>query len=201
MQIMPPALTALIDSLSRLPGIGKKTATRLALYLMRRPAAEAGNLARALAGLHEHIRLCSNCFAFSEEDPCQLCSDPRRNRQTVCVVEGPADMLAIEKTGAFRGQYHLLHGVLSPMDGIGPDELKVEALRKRIVRQGVVEVLIATSSTVPGEATASYLLEQLQDMKVKISRLAYGIPMGMDIKYADEMTLARAIEARSYARP
>ena len=201
MQIMPPALTALIDQLSRLPGIGKKTATRLALYLMRRPAAEAGNLARALAGLHEHIRLCSNCFAFSEADPCQLCSDPRRNRQTVCVVEGPADMLAIEKTGAFRGQYHLLHGVLSPMDGIGPDELKVEALRKRIVRQGVVEVLIATSSTVPGEATASYLLEQLQDMKVKISRLAYGIPMGMDIKYADEMTLARAIEARSYARP
>ena len=201
MQIMPSALTALIDQLSRLPGIGKKTATRLALYLMRRPAAEAGNLARALAGLHEHIRLCSNCFAFSEEDPCQLCSDPRRNRQTVCVVEGPADMLAIEKTGAFRGQYHLLHGVLSPMDGIGPDELKVEALRKRIVRQGVVEVLIATSSTVPGEATASYLLEQLQDMKVKISRLAYGIPMGMDIKYADEMTLARAIEARSYARP
>jgi len=201
MQIMPPALTALIDHLSRLPGIGKKTATRLALYLVRRPPSEAGNLARALAGLHEHIRLCSNCFAFSEADPCSLCADPRRNAQTICVVEGPADMLAIEKTGVFRGQYHLLHGVLSPMDGIGPEELKIEALRKRIGRQQVTEVLIATSSTVPGEATASYLLEQLQDMKVKISRLACGIPMGMDIKYADEMTLARAIEARRYSPP
>jgi len=196
MQIMPPALTALIDSLSRLPGIGKKTATRLALYLVRRPPSEAANLAKALAGLHDHIRLCSNCFAFSEADPCALCADPKRNNRTVCVVEGAADMLAIEKSGAFKGQYHILHGVLSPMDGIGPEELKVGALRRRIERQGVEEVLVATSSTVPGEATASYLLQQLQGMNVKISRLACGIPMGMDIKYADEMTLARAIEAR-----
>ena len=200
MQIMPPALTALIDSFSRLPGIGKKTATRLALYLVRRPPAEAGNLARALAGLHEHIRLCSNCFSFSETDPCALCADPKRNSRTICVVEGPADMLAIEKTGVFRGQYHLLHGVLSPMDGFGPEELKVEALCNRIDRQGVTEVLIATSSTVPGEATASYLLEQLQGTKITISRLACGIPMGMDIKYADEMTLAKAIEARQFSR-
>jgi len=196
MQIIPPALTALIDSLSRLPGIGKKTATRLALYLVRRHPSEAANLAKALAGLHDHIRLCSNCFAFSESDPCALCADPKRNSRTICVVEGPADMLAIEKSGAFKGQYHILHGVLSPMDGIGPEELKVEALRRRIERQGVEEVLIATSSTVPGEATASYLHQQLQGMNVNISRLACGIPMGMDIKYADEMTLARAIEAR-----
>lgn len=198
MQIMPPALTGLIDDLSRLPGIGRKTATRLALYLVRRPPGEARNLARSLATLHEHIRLCSNCFAFSESDPCAVCADPKRTAQLVCVVEGPADMMAIEKASVFRGQYHILHGVLSPMDGIGPDEIKVSELLKRIRRQQVTEVLIATSSTVPGEATASYLIERLQHEKVKISRLACGIPMGMDIKYADELTLARAIESRHF---
>jgi len=196
MQIMPPALIGLIDALGRLPGIGKKTATRLALYLVRRPQQEARDLARALADLHDHIRLCSNCFAFSEADPCSLCADQRRTPQLICVVEGPADMLAIEKTGAFQGQYHILHGVLSPMDGIGPEEIKVEALLKRIASQQVKEILIATSSTVPGEATASYLMERLQGSKIKVSRLACGIPMGMDIKYADELTLTRAIEAR-----
>ena len=197
MQLMPPALAGLIDDLGRLPGIGKKTATRLALYLVRRPPSEARNLARSLASLHEHIRLCSNCFAFSESDPCVVCADPKRIPQLICVVEGPADMLAVEKAGVFRGQYHILHGVLAPMDGIGPDEIKVEELLRRIRRQQVEEVLIATSSTVPGEATASYLIEQLQHEKVKISRLACGIPMGMDIKYADELTLARAIESRN----
>jgi recombination protein RecR len=198
MQIMPPALTGLIDDLSRLPGIGRKTATRLALYLVRRPPGEARSLARSLATLHEHIRLCSNCFAFSESDPCAVCADPKRTPQMICVVEGPADMMAIEKAGVFRGQYHILHGVLSPMDGIGPDEIKVGELLKRIRRQQVAEILIATSSTVPGEATASYLIERLQHEKVKISRLACGIPMGMDIKYADELTLARAIESRHF---
>lgn len=198
MQIMPPALTGLIDDLSRLPGIGRKTATRLALYLVRRPPGEARNLARSLATLHEHIKLCSNCFSFSESDPCAICADPKRTPQMICVVEGPADMMAIEKTGSFRGQYHILHGVLSPMDGIGPEEIKVGALVRRIQRQLVAEILIATSSTVPGEATASYLIEQLQHEKVKISRLACGIPMGMDIKYADELTLARAIESRHF---
>ncbi len=198
MQIMPPALEGLIGELSRLPGIGKKTATRLALYLVRRPPSEARSLARSLSTLHEHIRLCSNCFAFSESDPCVVCGDPERTPQLVCVVEGPADMLAIEKAGVFRGQYHILHGVLSPMDGIGPDEIKIGELLKRIRRQRVEEVLIATSSTVPGEATASYLVERLQNEKIKISRLACGIPMGMDIKYADELTLARAIESRSF---
>lgn len=197
MQLMPPALAGLIDDLGRLPGIGKKTATRLALYLVRRPPSEARNLARSLASLHEHIRLCSNCFAFSESDPCVVCADPKRTPQLICVVEGPADMLAVEKAGVFRGQYHILHGVLAPMDGIGPDEIKVEELLRRIRRQQVEEILIATSSTVPGEATASYLIERLQHEKVKISRLACGIPMGMDIKYADELTLARAIESRN----
>ncbi len=190
----------MITDLNRLPGIGKKTATRLALYILRRPAAEAQNLARDLAELHDAIRLCGNCFAFSETDPCGICSDPRRDPRLICVVEEPADLMAIEKTGAFKGQYHILHGVLSPMDGIGPDEIKVEALLVRVKRQQAAEVLIATSSTVPGEATAAYLVKRLQEeTETSVTRLACGIPMGMDIKYADGMTLSRAIEARKQA--
>lgn len=198
--ILPPALVALIDDLQRLPGIGRKTATRLALHVMRRPASEARMLARSLAGLHEAIRLCSVCFSFSEDDPCSLCRDSRRDAKMVCVVEGAADMLTIEKTGVYKGLYHLLHGALAPMEGIGPEDLRVDALITRVRRDGVREVLIATSSTVPGEATASYLLERLLPEGVTVSRLACGIPMGMDIKYADEMTLARAIERRQFSR-
>ncbi|MEW6288288.1 MAG: recombination mediator RecR [Thermodesulfobacteriota bacterium] len=196
MNVVPPALARLIADFNRLPGVGRKTATRLALHLLRRPAAEAQALARDLHDLHETIRLCSNCFAFSETDPCAICADQGRDGSLVCVVEEAADLMAIEKTGAFKGQYHILHGVLSPMDGIGPDEIKIHALIERIDRQQVAEVLIATSSTVPGEATAAYLIDSLRKKKVKVTRLACGIPMGMDIKYADELTLSRAIEAR-----
>jgi recombination protein RecR len=196
MNVVPPALARLIDDLNRLPGIGKKTATRLALHILRRPAAEAHDLAHDLANLHEAIHLCSNCFAFSESDPCVICGDPGRDGSLVCVVEEPADLMAIEKVAAFKGQYHILHGVLSPMDGVGPAEIKIDALLTRVRKQKVAEVLIATSSTVPGEATASYLASRLQALPVKITRLACGIPMGMDIKYADELTLAKAIEAR-----
>ena len=199
MEVVPQPLARLIDDLKRLPGIGKKTATRLALYLLRRPAAEAQNMARDLADLHSSIGLCSNCFAFSENDPCDICSDPKRDDGLICVVEEPGDLMAVEKTGSFKGHYHILHGVLSPMDGIGPDELKIDALLTRIKRQGTREVLIATCSTVPGEATASYLLQRLKGKPVKVTRLACGIPMGMDIKYADEITLGRAIEARNNA--
>jgi recombination protein RecR len=196
MQVVPPALERLIVDLTKLPGIGRKTATRLALYILRRPASEARTLVDDLASLHSSIRLCSGCYAFSETDPCAICGDPRRNSRLVCVVEEPGDLMSIEKTGAFRGVYHILHGVLSPMDGIGPRELKTRELLERIERQQVEEVLIATSSTVPGEATASYIMDRLNDLPVRVSRLACGIPMGMDIKYADEHTLARAIEAR-----
>ena len=196
MNVVPAALERLIADFTKLPGIGKKTATRLALYVLRRPAAEAQILARDLGDLHASIHLCANCFAFSEDDPCNICSDPRRDGRLICVVEEPADLMVIEKSGAFKGQYHILHGVLSPVDGIGPSELKVEALLQRIKEQGVREVLLATSSTVPGEATASYLVSRLTATAVKVSRLARGIPMGMDIKYADELTLARAIELR-----
>ena len=196
MQAVPPALDRLIKDLSKLPGIGKKTATRLALYILRRPSSEARSLVENLALLHSSITLCSSCFAFSESDPCSICDDPRRNSRLVCVVEEPGDLLSIEKTGAFRGVYHILHGVLSPMDGIGPKEIKIRELCDRIENSDVEEVLLATSSTVPGEATASFLMDYLRKYPVRITRLACGIPMGMDIKYADEHTLARAIESR-----
>ena len=196
MKVIPPALERLINDLAKLPGIGRKSATRLALYILRRPAADARNLADDLLALHETIRLCHQCFTFSETDPCVICGDPNRNPRLVCVVEEPDDQIAIEKTGAFRGVYHILHGVIAPMDGIGPGELKIRELRQRVASSQVDEVLLATSSTVPGEATASYLAELLKESRLKISRLACGIPMGMDIKYADEHTLAKAIESR-----
>jgi len=196
MQVVPPALERLIADLARLPGIGRKTASRLALYILRRPSSEALELAEGLAVLHGSICLCGSCFAFSETDPCAICSDARRDASLLCVVEEPGDMMSIEKTAAFRGVYHILHGVLSPMDGIGPDELKMKELFARLRGANVREVLIATSSTVPGEATASYLMDRLRRFPVKVTRLACGIPMGMDIKYADEYTLARAIESR-----
>ncbi len=196
MQVVPPALERLIKELTKLPGIGRKTATRLALYILRRPAAEAGGLAESLRELHAGIRLCSCCFAFSESDPCVICSDATRNSRLICVVEEPGDLMAIEKTAAYRGLYHILHGVLAPMDGIGPEELKVKELLTRIRQEEIEEILVATSSTVPGEATANFLMDRLSGIPVKVTRLACGIPMGMDIKYADEHTLARAIESR-----
>jgi recombination protein RecR len=197
MNVVPPALSRLIADLNRLPGIGMKTATRLALHILRRPASEAQGLARDLGELHRSIRLCRGCFAFAESDPCAICQDSERDGGLVCVVEESADLMAIEKTGAFKGKYHILHGVLSPMDGIGPEEIRADALLERIRKQQVREVLIATSSTVPGEATAAYLGKRLQEeVAVKVTRLACGIPMGMDIKYADELTLSRAIESR-----
>ncbi len=200
MQVIPPALERLISNLSQLPGIGKKTATRLALNILRRPPHQARELAASLAELHNTIQLCSCCFTFSENDPCVICGDARRDATLVCVVEQPGDLMAVEKTGIFRGHYHILHGVLSPIDGIGPNEIKVRELIARIDSGTVKEILIATSSTVPGEATASYLIDCMKDKPVQLTRLACGIPMGMDIKYADKHTLARAIEGRDVAK-
>lgn len=199
MQVIPPALEKLIDNLARLPGIGRKTATRLALSILRKPRAQAGELAESLAKLHDSIQLCSCCFSFSDQDPCAICADPRRQADTLCVVEQSGDLLAIEKTDSFRGHYHILHGVISPMDGMGPDELKIKELLARIENGVIKEVIIATSSTVPGEATASYLIDILQHAPIRVTRLACGIPMGMDIKYADKYTLAKAIQKRSPA--
>jgi recombination protein RecR len=200
MQIIPPPLENLIENLSRLPGIGKKTATRLALNILRRPSVQAKELAASLSSLHASIQLCSCCFSFSESDPCTICGDPRRTGDIICVVEQSGDLIAIEKTGSYRGHYHILHGVLSPMDGIGPEEIKIRELLDRIRNGTIREVIIATSSTVPGEATGSYLIDVLQKEAVSLTRLARGIPMGMDIKYADKYTLAKAIEERSSAK-
>jgi len=199
MQVIPPALERLIRVLAELPGIGNKTAMRLALTILRRPPAAALDLAAALSALHESIQLCSGCFTFSENDPCGICADARRDAGLICVVEQPGDLLAIEKTGIYHGHYHILHGVLSPIDGIGPEEIKIRELLARVDSGTAREVLIATSSTVPGEATASYLIDRLHEKKVKLTRLACGIPMGMDIKYADKYTLAKAIESRNQA--
>lgn len=199
MHIIPPALERVIQGLSGLPGIGKKTATRLALHILRKPPGTAMELSTALGELHSSIQLCSSCFAFSENDPCIICGDVKRNGEIICVVEQPADLMAIEKTATYRGHYHILHGVLSPIDGIGPEEIKVGELMARANNGVVKEILIATSSTVPGEATASFLIDKLQKTKVKVTRLAYGIPMGMDIKYADKDTLSKAIEGRDVA--
>ncbi len=199
MHVIPPALESLIDNLAKLPGIGKKTATRLALYILRKPPSLAVELADTLKDLHQTIQICSTCFTFSENDPCDICSDPRRDSSYICVVEQSGDLLAIEKTSIFRGHYHVLQGVISPIDGIGPSELKINELKRRIHNSTIKEVLIATSSTVPGEATASFLLDQLQGHNVRVTRLACGIPLGMDIKYADKHTLAKAIETRSTA--
>jgi recombination protein RecR len=199
MQVIPPALEKLIDNLARLPGIGRKTATRLALNILRKPRAQARDLAESLSVLHDSIQLCSCCFSFSDKDPCNICADPRRQADILCVVEQSGDLLAIEKTDSFRGHYHILHGVISPMDGIGPDEIKIRELQARIQNGTIQEVIIATSSTVPGEATASYLIDILQHAPIRLTRLACGIPMGMDIKYADKYTLAKAIQSRSPA--
>jgi len=196
-QVVPQALERLIQDLTKLPGIGKKTASRLAMNILRRPAGEARELAGALADLHSSIQLCSCCFTFSENDPCAICADPKRDETLICVVEQPGDLLAIEKAGNYLGHYHILHGVLAPMDGIGPGEIKVTELEARLLNSTIKEVFIATSSTVPGEATANYLIDRLQKRSVLITRLACGIPMGMDIKYADKHTLARAISTRS----
>jgi recombination protein RecR len=194
----PPALARLIEELGRLPGVGEKTATRYALQILRWPESQAQALAGSIAELHGRIRLCSVCYTFSEKDPCPICADPKREAAIICVVEDPGDLLALEKAGAFRGRYHVLHGVLAPIDGVGPEQLKIDQLMHRLENDGTEEVILATSSTAAGEATAAYLSDILEKKKaqVKVSRIACGIPMGMDLKYADRMTLQRALEAR-----
>jgi len=195
---LPPALSRLIKDIERLPGVGEKTATRFALQILRWPKAQARELANSIAELHGKIGLCSICFTFSEQDPCPVCADCKRDNSVVCVVEDPGDLLALEKAGAFRGRYHVLHGVLSPMDGIGPNQLKIGELFERVKKEDIKEIILATSSTVAGDATASFLAENLKKLGLQVARIACGIPMGMDLKYADRMTLQKALEARTF---
>jgi len=191
----------LIESLARLPGIGPKTAQRLTYHILRAPESEARLLAAALIAVREEVVYCESCFNISTGPLCPICADPSRDEQLVCVVEEPLDVLAIERTGAFKGRYHVLHGAISPMDGIGPDRLKVRELLERAadrcrLGEPYEEVVLATNPTLEGEATAMYLAERLQGDVGSITRIARGIPVGGDLEYADEVTLVRAMQGR-----
>ena len=196
MSSFPQALRRVITNLSKLPGLGEKSATRLALYLLGRPEEEVEELALSLLEMRKKVRLCRRCFNFAEEDLCDICLDPDREKGILCIVEDPADLAALEAAGVFRGLYHVLHGLLSPRDGLGPREIRLEALRRRVAEEGIKELVIALSPTVAGEATAAYIAELFRGAPVRLSRLACGVPMGMDVKYADRLTLKRALEAR-----
>jgi recombination protein RecR len=186
----------LIEALSKLPGIGKKTASRLAFYILRSSPSESQELARAILDVKEKIRLCSTCFNLTDEDPCLICQDERRSREVLCVVEGPNDLIAIENTGVFNGRYHVLHGTISPLEGVGPDNLKIKELMGRLQRERISEVILATNPTVEGGATALYLTDLIKPLTEKVTRIAYGIPMGSEIEYSDGMTLSKALEGR-----
>jgi recombination protein RecR len=185
----------LINELARLPGIGPKTASRLAYHLLRASRDEAISLAEAILDVKERVRLCSICFNTTESDPCAICVDSSRDR-TVCVVEEPLDVLALERTGQFKGRYHVLHGAVSPVEGIGPDQLKIRELVERVERDRPEEVIVATNLDLPGEATAAYLHRLLAPLGVTVSRPASGLPAGGDLEYADEVTLGRALVGR-----
>ncbi|MBU2547634.1 MAG: recombination mediator RecR [Proteobacteria bacterium] len=195
----PPALIKLIDNLARLPGIGRKTATRLALFLMRQPEERVRELADSLIEVKLRISFCSLCHNFTEQDPCPLCRDEARANGTICVVEGPGDLMALEATGVFKGRYHVLGGALSPLSGVGPGELRIGELAARIGPESVREVLLATSSGAEGEATANFICEMLRGKGVMVTRIARGVPMGAELEYVDEATLKKAIEARREA--
>ena len=191
----PKSFERLAAELQRLPGIGGKSAARLAYYLLRSPQEEAERLARTIAEAREAIRRCSLCNTLTEGDPCEICSDPERDATVLCVVEEPGNVMAIEKTREFKGRYHVLWGRLSPLKGIGPDEIDVAGLLRRIA-PAVQEVILATNPNVEGEATALYLARRLKDHRVRVTRIAFGLPVGGDIEYADEVTMARSLENR-----
>jgi len=196
MASMPRAVDRLIDALSRLPGIGPKTASRLTYHLLRTGEEDAVSLAEALLALHRQTIVCSQCYNISETDPCEICDDARRDRETICVVEEPLDVVAIENTGTYHGLYHVLHGHISPMERIGPDELRIQPLIKRLGDGGVHEVIIATNPTLEGDATAIYLSRLIQPLDIPVTRLALGLPRGGDLEYADRMTLSEALAGR-----
>jgi recombination protein RecR len=193
---LPPPLERLIAELGRLPGIGRKTAQRLAYHLLRAPREEAAALAAALVELRDRLRSCTVCFNVAEGELCPICSDPRRERSIVCVVEEPANLSALERSGVFRGLYHVLGGALSPLKDIGPDDLRIRELIERTRSEGFGEVVLATNPNVEGEATAVYLSRLLKPLGVAVTRLAQGLPAGADLEFTDDLTLARAFEGR-----
>lgn len=190
-------LTELINQFSRLPGIGKKTAQRLAYSILEQPPERARQFADALVNAREKIHFCATCQSLTDLEVCQICSDERRDKSVICVVEDPRDVMAFERTREYMGVYHVLHGVISPLDNIGPDKLRIKELMARLSDGTVKEIIMATNPTVEGEATASYISRLVKPMGIKVTRLAYGIPVGGDLEYADEYTLARALEGRN----
>jgi recombination protein RecR len=189
-------IARLVKELARLPGIGEKTAQRLAFHILDAGSAFAEDLAAAITGVVRDVRCCSSCQTLTDRDPCPICADPQRDARLLCVVEGVPDLVAIERTHEYRGRYHVLHGALSPLDGVGPGDLKVRELLLRLERSPADEVVLATNPDVEGEATALYLTKLLKPLGIKVTRIAQGIPMGGDLEYADQVTLARALAGR-----
>lgn len=186
----------LVDELSRLPGIGPKSAQRLAFHIVKSPLEDAKRLAEALLQAKERVRFCRECFGVSEGELCRICADPTRERSSLCVVEEPKDLSAVEKTGAIRCRYHVLGGAISPMEGVGPDDLRIQELLDRVEREGISEVILATNPNLEGNATAMYVAGLLKPLGVRVTRLASGLPVGGDLEYADEVTLGQALEGR-----
>ena len=189
-------IARLVKELARLPGIGEKTAQRLAFHILEQGAPYAEALAGAIAGVVRDVRCCSVCQTLTDRDPCAICADEKRDPKVICVVEGVPDLVAIERTHEFRGRYHVLHGALSPLDGVGPSDLRIRELLVRLEREPAEEVVLATNPDVEGEATALYLLKLLRPAGLRVTRIAQGVPMGGDLEYADQVTLARALAGR-----
>jgi len=192
----PATIVNLIKSICKLPGIGEKTAERLSMHILRAPRKEAEQLSKSILEAKEKVRLCKLCYGLSDDEVCKICTDPTRDASLLCVVEQPADMVAMEKSGAFIGRYHILSGVLSPMNGVGPEDIRMAELIAKIKRGQIKEVVLATSTSVEGEATASFIAERLETEALKVTRIASGVPMGGDLKYVDQVTLKKAMEAR-----
>ncbi len=189
-------IARLVKELAKLPGIGEKSAQRLAFHILKAGPAYAGDLAAAISGVVRDVRLCSSCQTLTDQDPCAICRSPERDPKLLCVVEGVPDLLAVERTHEFRGRYHVLHGALSPLDGVGPGDLKIRELLVRLEREPAEEIVIATNPDVEGEATALYLSKLLKPIGLRVTRIAQGVPMGGDLEYADQVTLARALAGR-----
>ncbi len=188
-------LEKVADEFAKLPSIGRKTAHRIAMYLAKCPAEEVAGLSDALLKLKDNIKLCSVCCNITEKDPCQICSSDKRGKNIICIVEEPGDVFAIEKTNEFRGQYHVLHGIISPLDGIGPEDIKIKELLMRL-KENVDEIILALNPSVEGEYTITYLTRLIKPLNIKLSRIARGIPVGTDLEFADDVTIAKAIEGR-----
>lgn len=195
-QILAEPIARLIEEFGKLPGVGPKTAQRLTFYLLRQPTEEARTLAQAIVDVKEQIIYCHVCFNLSASDPCQFCADTQRDHSRICVVEEPLDILALDRTGSYKGVYHVLHGSFSPMEGVLEDDLKIRELVERVREGGVEEVILATNATVEGEATANLVKLRLRTLETRVTRLAQGLPIGSDLEYADDYTLSRALEGR-----